>query len=271
MKIYRMSIISAFLVFMLSNTVFGAILILSENFEDGQKWNCSDRWDKCEYFGDEWDIVKSKSYSGSYSAKSKKPGKDGLEDSILSFEKLPTDANVKSIFIRFMFLSGSTNLCYCRLQTNRWTAKSGEDEIEMGIGYPPCGDGKNHRAHMYKYSGAQNITGWGAMWNETNWNEYAMMVDYENNRIIYWKNAKNYSIKDPSAVVFNNATGAKHYRVTFGAYYKGDFSDYADINDPSTYTFYLDDIEIWRDGVPPPKIAKTEFIKPPGGLTLIKK
>lgn len=240
--------------------VHAATRLMQENFEAGAGWSYSAQ-SLSQYPGLEknWNIVKTGPHSGSYCAESRQPGDPTfLGDSCFAYS-LPT--NVSGVFMRYWF-KAKAGLNPYKFEYMRLTAVSGSNEIEIGLGYPT---GSRITAHVYS-SGGSNIyeTGWGNPTTATAWTEYAFYIDYTKHTMTFWKNAKSYTASDPSAVTINIGAGGPYNRVLTPVYYKGWMSEGG-----SVYTYWVDDIEIWRDGVPGagPGVADSYPPAAPTGLS----
>jgi hypothetical protein len=259
--------ISAFIIlataslFCRSTMVYAATRLMQENFESGTNWSYSAQ-SLSQYpdLGNNWNIVKAGPRSGSYCAESKPPGDPTfLGDSCFAYS-LPTNAS--GVFMRFWF-KAKQGLNPYKFEYMRLTAVSGSNEIEIGLGYPT---GSRITAHVYApgINGTYD-TGWGNPTTTTSWTEYAFYIDYSKNTMTFWKNAKSYTASDPSAVTINIGSGGPYNRVLTPVYYKGWMSEGGSVS-----TYWVDDIEIWKDGVPGagPDSADSSFPPPPPtGLT----
>jgi hypothetical protein len=239
--------IFASMVFFLSSVSMGhaATMILQETFESGPDWSYSQhslaRYP--EYLAKNWDIVSTNPHSGLYCAQSKQPCIGGniiIYSSVFAYS-LPTD--VSSVFMRFWF-KAQKRLNPYKFEFMRFTSVGGKNEIEVGLGFPT---GTHITAHVYSpgYSHASD-TGWGDPTTATSWTEYAFFIDYKKHTMTFWKDAKAYTNSDPSATEISIPDTAGPYnRVITPVFYKGWETAGSDV-----YTFWLDDIEIWTDGVP---------------------
>ncbi len=233
------------ILFFACGIVHGSTRIMHEDFESGSNWVYTDQPLAMypDNLAQNWDITASNPHGGSYCAQSRLPcvgGNTLIYSSIFAYS-LPTD--VSSIFIRFWFRAQSGLNPY-RFEFMRFTAVGGSNEIEIGLGAPT---GTAVKSHVYSPGFSQTFdTGWGDPTTATGWTEYAAFIDYENQTITFWRNPKAYRSSDSSARVMNIPASAGPYnRVLTPVFYKA--------RDPAggnVFLFWLDDIEIWVNGVP---------------------
>ncbi|MEW6442072.1 MAG: hypothetical protein AB1640_14140 [bacterium] len=218
----------------------GADLIVREDFEEGPSWRYASRWNMEQYLSDRWTIVSTEKHGGSYAAESKQPGDPSWVADSVFCKTLPTDAD--AIFIRFWYKAGPKQN-NCGFQFMRLTAVSGSDEIEIGNGHP-CG--RTSKCHCYSPEQSVQVrNGWKDPTRATEWTEFAVYIDYAQNRMIYWRNPKKYTKRDRSAVEVSFKFGKKYNRVILGAYYK----NWKPAAGRDGWTFWMDDIEVWS-GIP---------------------
>lgn len=253
-----------------ANSLYGASIVVKENFEEGKNWEYKAPWIYDSYIHDEWNIVSTSPHSGTWCAQSKSPGDGVLEDSIWMIG-IPTDTD--EIFLRFWFKAGSNLSAYWAQWMRMKMTSGGDIEVGMGVGEPePRGSGiiKMNQAAFFP-TAVPYITSWSDFTSDTNWTEYAMYIKYSTNTLYTWKNAKSYSTNDSSWRAMPVTWGGSKVReIWFTMYYKRGLSS----SKYSGTTYWIDDIEIWKDGIPGgvseyPPIEEAESPEPPTGLHII--
>lgn len=273
MKIF----ISALFIGLFSIPAVASSLIVGSDFEEGPDWTYyGDGWSNpgigCIHTG--WEIQGTVVHGGSFAARSKDAWVDGGHRCSIGkagswpgesnfYYASPSLASQKKLFIRFWYKATPGQTCYwlqfMRLMTDTKSAAGLEIGPEgYGSGMNPTGSGCGNI--VCSDSGVQiqgfRTTWWESPFTDSDWHEYALLINYRKNFIKAWKDAQgNYTSSGKGYRKISASWGSSRIvRILLPAYYKRNTGTLNTI-------FYVDDVEIW-DGKPPKPSSPGTISKP---------